>query len=80
MPIDRNYAYMNAQIVNPPPDVSRIYTMDSTEINDVNDRLRRGWVLLAVLVEREVSEKGSFTDKEFYVLGMKRGHSGEFEG
>jgi hypothetical protein len=56
------------------PDVSTIYHMDSSELNEVNDRIaRHGWVLLTIVIERIAARDGiGFQDKETYVLGLRR--------
>jgi hypothetical protein len=57
----------------PPPDVSAIQKFDGSELNEVNDRIKDyGWVLLGILVTRNVSKSGSFADKETYILGSRR--------
>lgn len=59
--------------LNPPPDVSAIQHYCRDEINEVNDRINRhGWVLLGILITRNVSENGSFADDETYILGLPR--------
>jgi len=65
---------MNEKLpVTPPPDVSAIQEFEYRELNEVNDRLKRdGWVLLAVLVNREVDEAGNFNDIPSYLLGYPR--------
>jgi hypothetical protein len=64
---------MNIQIANPPPDVDAIQTYDYRSINEVNERIKsHGWVLLGILIEREVDSKGNFTDHPEYILGHRR--------
>jgi hypothetical protein len=59
--------------IGPTPDVSCVQVFPHSQQNEVNDRLaRQGWILLGILVTREVSEDGSFCDFESYVIGMKR--------
>ena len=56
-----------------PPDVSCIQKFESSDLNEVNDRLiHHGWVLLGILVTR-AGELGTFRDRETYILGKKRG-------
>ena len=56
------------------PDVEGVQVFPDSEQNEVNDRIaRHGWVLLCILVTREVADDGSFRDRESYVIGMKRG-------
>lgn len=55
------------------PDVSCVQVFPHSEQNEVNDRIaRHGWVLLGILVTRDVADDGSFRDQESYVIGMKR--------
>jgi len=63
---------MNLQITNPPPDVSCIETYEKHEMNEINERLRVGWVLLGIHVSREILEGEAFYDKATYILGLRR--------
>ena len=65
---------MNLQITNPPPDVSCIQTYESRQMDEINERLRIGWVLLGILISRVPESHGGFHDEETYILGLRRNY------
>jgi hypothetical protein len=58
---------------NPPPDVEQIKRFSGSDQNEVNSHLQKGWVLLAVLVNRQLTEGPGFNDLVSYILGKRRG-------
>ena len=55
---------------NTTPDVAVIDRLEN--LNQVNERLRQGWVLLGISYFRESFEGGAFRDHETYIIGLRR--------
>ena len=54
------------------PDIEHVDKISTVQMDEVNRRLKSGWVLLGITIERHARSAPEFKDEEFYIIGSRR--------